>query len=68
MKLMKQARLHFSRSDASMVLKFKGIHAEWGPGALRYAAESFAKDWHMKSEQRSPRYTTHWGELPRVRA
>ncbi|MBE7464232.1 MAG: Y-family DNA polymerase [Planctomycetes bacterium] len=44
-----------------------GINAEWGPGALRYAAEGFAKGWHMKSETRSSRYTTHWAELPCVR-
>ncbi|GMV83717.1 MAG: SOS mutagenesis and repair protein UmuC [Planctomycetota bacterium] len=51
-----------------LMVALDGINAEWGPGALRYAAEGFAKDWHMKSETRSPRYTTHWGELPCVRA
>ena len=25
-------------------------------------------DWSMKRDMRSPRYTTHWDELPVVRA
>lgn len=40
------------------------INATWGRGTLRSAAEGLRKDWTMKREKMSPRYTTHWEHLP----
>ena len=44
------------------------INSLWGRGTLRSAAEGTAKAWKMKRERMSPRYTTAWNELLRVRA
>lgn len=34
---------------------------------LKFAASGIKKDWKMRQELRSPRYTTRWNELPEVR-
>lgn len=40
----------------------------FGRGALTLAASGVGKkEWHMRQERRSPRYTTSWAELPLVR-
>jgi DNA polymerase V len=45
------------------------INRDHGRGAIRLAAASSlalgaCRTWHMRSEKRSPRYTTCWDELP----
>lgn len=40
------------------------INRVWGRGTLRSGATGGAKRWAMRSENRSPRYTTQWEELP----
>ena len=42
------------------------INAAWGRGTLHCAAEGLQKSWAMKSEKRSPAYTTHWDQLPQA--
>lgn len=39
----------------------------YGRGTLRLAAEGYSKPWSMKSQRKSPCYTTRWSELPVVR-
>ena len=49
------------------------MNAEWGTGTVRFAAEVPAQvaeggaSWHMRQQRRSPRYTTRWDELPKVK-
>ena len=38
------------------------------PSAWATPASGAAPDWTMKRDMLSPRYTTHWDELPLVRA
>jgi DNA polymerase V len=38
-----------------------------GQDALFYASAGIKKDWEMKRAKLSPRYTTRWNELPKVR-
>lgn len=40
------------------------INRVWGRGTLRSGAAGNSKRWAMRSENRSPRYTTQWDELP----
>jgi DNA polymerase V len=41
------------------------VNATHGRGALTLAASGLGKkEWHMRQEHRSPRYTTAWAELP----
>ncbi len=40
------------------------INAKFGRGSVAPLAEGIEKPWRMKSESRSPRYTTVWDEIP----
>jgi hypothetical protein len=45
------------------------INRDHGRGTLRIASSSAlalnaGRTWHLRSDHRSPRYTTRWGELP----
>lgn len=44
------------------------INQAWGDHIIHSAAAGIKRDWKMKQDQRSPRYTTHWEELPVVKA
>jgi DNA polymerase V len=39
------------------------INARYGRGALRVAAEGYAKTWKMKQEYLSKQYTTNWNDI-----
>jgi len=43
------------------------INRKFGKGTLFHAAEGTEKAWRMKSERRSPKYTTSWDELLKVK-
>ena len=42
------------------------INREFGRGMVRSGASGVVQRWAMRSENRSPRYTTRWDELPFV--
>lgn len=44
------------------------VNASLGAGTLRYGGTAAPRPWTPKSEKRSPRWTTVWGELPGVKA
>jgi DNA polymerase V len=44
------------------------LTTELGSHAIKFAAEGLGPRWRMTQEHRSPRYTTHWDELPLVLA
>ena len=44
------------------------VNTNMGAGTLHFAATGFTKVMQMRQLQRSPRYTTHWDELPQVLA
>jgi DNA polymerase V len=35
----------------------------WGHNTLFFGAQGIGREWKMRQERRSPRYTTQWGEL-----
>ena len=43
------------------------INATWGRNTLRVGSMGTTRRWAMRSENRSPRYTTAWEELPHVK-
>ena len=55
-----------AKSEKLMAL-LDGINTTWGGGTLRIGAAGFNQHWAMRSENRSPRYTTNWSELPTAR-
>jgi DNA polymerase V len=42
------------------------INRDYGHGTVRSGASGFTQYWAMRNENRSPRYTTRWDELPLV--
>lgn len=58
-----QARARSARVMAAL----DAVNRTWGRGTLRTAASGITQRWAMRAENRSPRYTTHWHELPIVR-
>jgi DNA polymerase V len=54
-----------SRS-AKMMLTLDSINREMGKNTLFLASSGIAKDWHMKQGNKSPCYTTNWGQLAQV--
>ncbi|HUT97672.1 MAG TPA: Y-family DNA polymerase [bacterium] len=44
------------------------VNRELGPQTVQYAREGLAKPWVLRTNRRSPRYTTSWRELPVARA
>ena len=49
---------------AKMMAIMDSINRVWGRGTLRSGAAGTSQLWAMRSENRSPRYTTKWEELP----
>jgi len=44
------------------------INARWGTDTVRYGAEGTQKEWKMRRNLLSPRYTTQWSEIPVVKS
>lgn len=44
------------------------VNQRHGRGTLKSAAEGIQKNWQMRRGNLSPRYTTEWSCLPKVRA
>lgn len=54
-------------ADPRVMAALDAVNARHGPGTLRLAAEGRpAPPWQMRQDQRSPRYTTHWSEIPHI--
>lgn len=43
------------------------LNSRFGKNTVHYAAEDLAQAWQPKKLLRSPRYTTNWDELPKVK-
>ena len=43
------------------------LNSDYGRGAVRFAATGIQQGWKLRCDQRSPRYTTDWGEILVVR-
>lgn len=54
-------------SNSKAIAALDAINAKFGRGAIRSAAEGGSKPWQMRRDMMSPAYTTHWGQLMRVR-
>lgn len=53
--------------SAKLMVAMDAVNSVWGRGTLRTGAAGMSKAWAMRSENRSPRYTTNWDELPMVK-
>ncbi|HRK37290.1 MAG TPA: Y-family DNA polymerase [Burkholderiaceae bacterium] len=53
--------------SAKLMAAVDAVNRVWGRGTLRTGTTGITKRWAMRSENRSPRYTTQWDELPVAR-
>lgn len=53
--------------DIQLMQTMDMINRKMGKDAIFLASAGIRKHWQMKRENKSPCYTTHWGELPTAR-
>lgn len=53
--------------ERSLMECFDAVNAKYGSRALFIGAQGIEKPWAMKRERLSPRYTTSWADIPKVR-
>ena len=53
--------------SAGLMKAMDSINRRFGNAAIKTAAAGTKQDWQMRSNNRSPNYTTQWDELPVVR-
>ena len=53
--------------DEKLMAAIDLLNRRYGSGTIRFASEGIRQDWKMRSDLRSPRYTTRWDELLVVR-
>lgn len=62
-----QSSLLPSASNSELMSVIDNINSRLGKNTLFFCAEGFNKKWSLKSEKRSPRYTTRWNEIITVK-
>jgi len=55
-----------ARSQARMQA-LDAINLQHGKGTIKFAAETLSQSWRPRYQLASPRYTSHWSELPEVK-
>ncbi|MCL9683850.1 Y-family DNA polymerase [Legionella maioricensis] len=64
--LFHQANKSLPKTEQVMTI-LDEINRKYGRNTMKLAAEGFSKSWAMKSELKSPAYTTQWSDLPLVK-
>ena len=52
------------RRSRALMSALDRLNADYGRGAVRFAATKMGKAWRMRADRRSRSYTTKWDELP----
>ena len=50
--------------SAKLMQAMDAVNRTWGRGTLKVGSVGTTRRWAMRSENRSPRYTTNWDEVP----
>lgn len=51
------------RHDEKLMSVIDSLNRRYGSGTIRYASEGIRQEWRMRSDLRSPRFTTNWDEI-----
>ena len=57
------------RDDTASLSRMRAIdalNARYGRDTVAFGRTAQRRDWHLRSDRLSPRYTTHWDELVKV--
>ena len=49
--------------DEKLMSVIDSLNRRYGTGTIRFASEGMRQDWEMRTDLRSPRYTSCWDEL-----
>lgn len=55
----------YNKARLMVIVDF--INQWWGQNTIFFGAQGIGRQWKMRQERRSPRFTTHWGEILVVR-
>lgn len=58
---------HSIYKKRSVIHSIDQINQRWGRGTINSLAQGTKRTWFVRQSMRSPRYTTHWLELPSIR-
>jgi len=58
---------HEVKQNPKLMRVMDAMNAKYGKSTVRFGAEGFKRDWTMRSERKSPAYTTRWQDIVRVR-
>jgi DNA polymerase V len=56
--------LHHKKARLMKAVDF--INRVWGQNTIFFAAQGIGREWKMRQERRSPRYTTRWREILKI--
>jgi DNA polymerase V len=68
---LEEARTEAPERSSQLMSALDQVNRKFGKGTLKVASaglEGDRREWEMKQERRTPRYTTDWGDVPVVRA
>ena len=68
---LEEARTEAPERSGQLMSALDQVNRKFGKGTLKVASaglEGDRREWEMKQERRTPRYTTDWGDVPVVRA
>tara|TARA_B100000925_G_scaffold6568_1_gene4636 strand:+ start:710 stop:1984 length:1275 start_codon:yes stop_codon:yes gene_type:complete len=54
------------KKDDNLMKTFDKINKSFGSDTIKYANTGISRDWFMKREKRSNRYTTNWNEILKI--
>jgi DNA polymerase V len=54
-------------NNTKLMNSLDSINKVFGKGTIRLASEQQAKSWEMKRDFLSPRYTTRWSDIPKIK-
>lgn len=54
------------RRSPELMQALDTLNRRFGRDTVRLASSGLQRDWQMRQDRRSPRYTTDWGEIARV--
>jgi DNA polymerase V len=53
-------------SNEKLMQALDSLNKRFGRGTVKVSTQGAYKQWQMKQERKSPRYTTNWNEIPKV--
>lgn len=60
------SQIQSSPKSSTLMTTMDQINRKMGKESIKLASEGFARPWKMKQGNKSPSYTTRWGDLPRA--